>query len=68
MVRQTVLRSSCKGSTSRSLQEDGLALYAEFMQAMGIETLLDRHLPAPRSGQGLEASQYATPLSHLRRG
>ena len=30
---------------------------------MGLETLLDQHLPQPRSGRGLKASHYVMPLS-----
>ena len=30
---------------------------------MGVEALIDRYLPKPRSGRGWNASRYITPLA-----
>lgn len=63
MVRQTVLPFKLERTTEAITARSGLALYAEFLHAMGIVPLLDQYLPEPRSGRGLRASQYVTPLS-----
>jgi hypothetical protein len=38
-------------------------LYEEFMRAMGVESLIDEHMPRPGSGRGFEAASYIKPLS-----
>lgn len=63
MVRQTVLPFKLQRTDAQITARSGLTLYAEFMQAMGLETLIDQHLPQPRSGRGLKASHYIMPLS-----
>jgi hypothetical protein len=40
----------------------GLALFAEFFKAMGVEELVDRSMPGPCSGRGFKPSRYIKPL------
>jgi len=63
MIRQTVLPFKVERTDEWVTARNRLALYAEFMRAMGVETLVDHHLPKPGSGRGLKASQYIMPLS-----
>lgn len=63
MVRQTVLPFKLERTEERITARSGLALYAEFLHALGVEALVEQHLPTPRSGRGLKASRYVTPLS-----
>jgi hypothetical protein len=53
------LERTDEGITARS----GLVLYGEFMRAMGVEALIDRHMPRPGSGRGLRATSYINSLS-----
>jgi hypothetical protein len=41
----------------------GLVLYAEFMRAMAVESLIDRRMPGPGSGRGFRSRDYIKPLS-----
>ena len=63
MIRQTVmpfkLERAEQGVTARS----GLVLYGEFMGAMGVDSLIERHLPRPCSGRGFEPIRYIKALS-----
>ena len=63
MVRQTILPFKLERTEERITARSGLTLYAEFMRAMGVEALVDQHLPQPGSGRGLRPSTYVTPLS-----
>jgi hypothetical protein len=68
MIRQTVmpfkLERSEEGVTARS----GLVLYGEFMEAMGVDCLIERHLPRPCSGRGYEPIRYIKSLSMMLYG
>jgi hypothetical protein len=68
MIRQTVLPFKLKRTGERITARSGLALYAEFMQAMKVESLLDRHFPRPGSGRGFTASAYVMPLTLMLYG
>ena len=46
----------------------GLALYGEFMEAMGVEGLAEKHIPKAGSGRGYKASAYITPISMMLYG
>jgi hypothetical protein len=46
----------------------GLVLYGEFMEAMGVDCLIERHLPKPCSGRGYEPIRYIKPLSMMLYG
>lgn len=63
MVRQTILPFKLERTEERITARSGLTLYAEFLHALRIEALVDQYLPQPRSGRGLQASRYVTPLS-----
>lgn len=63
MGRQTVLPFKLQRTEAQITARSGLALYAEFLHAMGVAPLIDRDLPPPRSGRGLQASHYVVPLS-----
>ena len=62
MVRQTVLPFKLERTEERVTARSGLVLYAEFMAAMGVEGLVDQHMPKPGSGRGFEATSYIKPL------
>ncbi len=68
MIRQTVLPFKLKRTEERLTARSGLALYAEFMQAMKVESLIDRHFPRPGSGRGFPASAYVLPLTVTQYG
>lgn len=63
MVRQTILPFKLERTEERITARSGLALYAEFLKALGVEALVDQHLPTPRSGRGLQPSHYVMPVS-----
>ncbi|MBW2040349.1 MAG: IS1380 family transposase [Deltaproteobacteria bacterium] len=68
MIRQTVLPFKLKRTQEGITARSGLALYAEFFTAMGVEALIDRHLPRPGSGRGFKAISYIKPLSMMLYG
>jgi hypothetical protein len=68
MIRQTVLPFKLKRSRERITARSGLALFAEFFTAMGVEALIDRHMPGPGSGRGFKATSYIKPLSMMLYG
>jgi hypothetical protein len=68
MIRQTVLPFKLEGTEERITARSGLVLYAEFMRAMGVESLIDEHMPRPGSGRGFEATSYIKPLSMVLYG
>jgi hypothetical protein len=68
MIRQTVLPFKLKRSRERITARSGLALFAEFFTAMGLEALIDRHMPKPGSGRGFKATSYIKPLSMMLYG
>lgn len=63
MLRQTVMGFKLERTEEKVTARSGLVLYAEFMRAMGVESLIDRHMPKPGSGRGFEAITYIKPLS-----
>lgn len=68
MIRQTVLPFKLKRTEERITARSGLALYAEFMQAMKVGSLVDRHFPCPGSGRGFTAGAYVMPLTLMQYG
>jgi len=68
MIRQTVLPFKLKKAKERITARSGLALFAEFFTAMGVERLIDRCLPRPRSGRGFRAIRYIKALSLMLYG
>ena len=63
MIRQTVLPFKLERAEGRITARSGLVLYGEFMKAMGVEALVDRHIPRPGSGRGFGAASYIKALS-----
>jgi len=63
MIRQTVLPFKLERTEERVTARSGLVLYGEFMRAMGVEALVDRHIPRPGSGRGFGAMSYIKALS-----
>src|SRR4030043_2205773 len=68
MIRQTVLPFKLEKTEEKVTARSGLALYAEFMKGMGLEELVDRHMPRPGSGRGYKAISYIGPLSMMLYG
>ncbi len=52
-----------KRTEERITARSGLAIYGEWMKAMGVEALTAQHLPKPGSGHGYKAISYVGPLS-----
>jgi len=63
MIQQSILPFKLKRTEERITARSGLALYAEWMRAMGVETLVSQYMPRPGSGHGYEAISYVAPLS-----
>lgn len=63
MLRQTILPFKLERTAAQITARSGLTLYAELMHALGVEALVDQHLPAPRSGRGWQPSRYVMPVS-----
>ena len=63
MVRQTVFPFKLKRTEEKITARSGLALFAEFFEAMGVGQLVESCMPRARSGRGFEAIRYIKPLS-----
>jgi hypothetical protein len=57
-----VLPFKLKRTEEKITARSGLALFAEFFQAMGVGKLLESYMSKPRSGRGFEAIRYIEPL------
>ena len=68
MIQQTVLPFKLERTPERITAKSGLALYAEFFTALGVEALIDQHMPKPGSGRGFKAASYIKPLSLMLYG
>ena len=53
MIRQTVLPFKLEKTEEKVTARSGLALYAELMKGIGLEELVDRHMPRAMSGRDL---------------
>jgi hypothetical protein len=53
-----VLPFKLKRTEEKITARSGLALFAEFFEAMGIERLAERYMPMARSGRGFQAIRY----------
>jgi len=62
MVQQTVFPFKIQRTEEKITARSGLALFAEFFQAMGVGQLAERYMPKARSGRGFEAIRYIKPL------
>jgi len=63
MIRQTVMPFKLERTEERVTARSGLVLYGEFMGAMGVESLIEHHMPKPCSGLGFEPVRYIKALS-----
>ena len=68
MIRQTVLPFKLERTEEKVTARSGLALYGEFMEGIGLEELVDRHMAQPESGRGFKAILYIRPLSMMLYG
>jgi hypothetical protein len=68
MIRQTVMAFKLERTEEKVTARSGLVLYGEFMEAMGVDLLIERHLPKPCSGRGFEPIRYIKPLSMMLYG
>lgn len=68
MIQQTVFPFKLERTDQEITSRSGLALYAEFMKALGIEEWVNRYLPGPGSGRGYQALTYIRPLSIILYG
>ncbi len=68
MIRQTVLPFKLEKTEEKVTARGGLALYGEFMRGMGLEGLVELHMPGPGSGRGFRAMSYIEPLSMMLYG
>ena len=62
MIKQTMLPFKLKMSKEDITARSGLALYAEFLRAIGLKRMVQRHMPAPGSNRGYGALQFIEPL------
>ena len=62
MVAQRVLPFKLEITKNEITAHAGLALFGEFVHAMGIPGLVDREMPGPHSGAGYRPSQFIEPL------
>ncbi len=68
MIRQTVMPFKLERTEECVTARSGLVLYGEFMEAMGVDSLIERQLPKPCSGRGYEPIRYIKPLSMMLYG
>jgi Transposase DDE domain group 1 len=68
MIRQTVLPFKIEKTKEKVTARSGLALYGEFMKGIGLEELVDRHMPRAGSGRGFKAITYIGPVSMMLYG
>jgi len=62
MIKQTVLPFKLKMSKEQITPCSGLALYAEFLRAIGIKEMVQLYMPVPGSNRGYGAWQFIEPL------
>lgn len=67
-MKQTVLPFKLEITRDEITAHAGLALFGEFVHAMGILDLVDRHLPAPGSAKGYAPSRFVEPLLLMLQG
>jgi hypothetical protein len=62
MIKQTMLPFKLKMSKEDITARSGLALYAEFLRAIGLKRMVQRHMPTAGSNRGYGAWQFIEPL------
>ena len=68
MVAQTVLPFKLGTTNDKITPHAGLALFGEFVHALGVEGILSQALPAPGSGAGYQGEEYVIPLLLMLHG
>lgn len=68
MMAQTVLPFKLEITKDEISSHAGLALFGEFVHALGLPALLDRRLPGPGSSVGYDPSQFTVPLLLMLHG
>jgi len=68
MIRQTVLGFKIEKTQEELTAHGGLALMAEYNHGMGLRESADRHLPAPGSNRGYNASVFVDSLVLMLQG
>ncbi len=68
MIRQTVLGFKIENTQEELTAHGGLALMAEYNHGMGLREVADRHLPAPGSNRGYNASVFIDSLVLMLQG
>ncbi|MFN3479430.1 MAG: IS1380 family transposase, partial [Thermodesulfovibrionales bacterium] len=62
MIKQKLLPFKMGFSKEVITARSGLAIYSEFLRAIGIKDLVDRYMPEPGSNRGYSAWQYIEPI------
>ena len=67
-MSQTVLPFKLSATAESLTAHAGLVLIGEYMEALGLASLIDHELPGPGSAIGYEASAFVEPLVLLLHG
>lgn len=62
MIKQNVLPFNLEITNDEITSHAGLALFGEFVTGVGLDRLVNKHLPDPCSNSGLAQGSYVTPL------
>jgi len=62
MIKQNVLSFNLEITNDDITSHAGLALFGEFVTGIGLDRLVNKHLPDPGSNSGLAQQSYITPL------
>lgn len=68
MIKQTVLGFKTERTEEKLTSHSGLVPYCEFMKAIGVEEVVERHMPKPGSGNDYHALEYIRPISLMHYG
>lgn len=62
MKTQNVLPFKIEAAEEKLTAHSGLAVFGEFLQALGLSHLLEKHLPKPKSAIGYSPTEFCLPL------
>jgi hypothetical protein len=62
MIKQTILPFKLKMTQQSITSRSGLAIYAEFLRAIGVKDMVQCFMPAPGSNRGYGAWRFIEPL------
>ncbi len=62
MIKQNVLPFNLEITNDNITSHAGLVLFGEFVTGIGLDRLVNRHLPDPGSNAGLAQGSYITPM------